>query len=534
MAARAFLLLLIATLTAGPTAAEEAPQIPDGARVGSVTLERQNVFDTSDPETSGGFYRFFNRFHVMTREGTIEKQLLFEPGEVFDPRLLEESERVLRRNKFFFDASITPALNDDGEVDVTVVTRDVWTLMPEIQISRSGGENTTVLGIEESNLFGYGHRVLITRSEDVDRVSRAFEYTNPQIGKTWITTQFRVADNSDGDTLLFNLFKPFHVLDARRAGGFTLFEDERREALYNLGNEAAEYRQVRERYTAFAGISAGLQNGWVRRWTAGVTYDDYVFTEVASPILPQAIPEDRRLIYPYVGIEILEDRFQKASNRNQMERSEDFYMGTRVAATLGWSDTSFDADRDALVYSLSGNYSLGSLDAKALLLSAVARGRHENGRAANATVGINARYYSTQSDKRLFFAVVNASAGDNLDLDNPIEIGGDTGLRGYPLRYQSGDSRFLLTLEQRYFTDWYPFSLFRIGGAVFFDAGRVWGDNPLGGENLGWLTDVGFGLRFAPTRIGTRKIVHLDVAFPLNGDPTIDSVQILLELKRSF
>ena len=534
MSARATILILAATIASTSARAEETTSIPAGARVGSVTLERHNVFDTSDPETSGGFYRFFNRFHVVTREGTVEKQLLFAPGETFDPRLLEESERVLRRNKYFFDARITPAVNDDGEVDITVATRDVWTLMPEIQLSRSGGENKTVIGVEESNLFGYGHRVLLTRSEDVDRVTRAFEYTNPQLGRSWVTAQLRIAENSDGNSRLFNLFKPFHVLDARRAGGFAIFEDTRREALYNLGDEAAEYYKERNRYSVFAGLSKGLINGWVRRWTAGLTYDDNVFAEVPDPVLPQAVPEDRRLIYPYIGFEILEDRFQKSSNRNQMERSEDFYLGTRFAATLGWSDTSFDADRDALIYRLSGNYGLGSLDAKALLLSAVASGRHEDGRAANTTVSLNARYFSTQSEKRLFFAVLNATVGSNLDLDNPVEVGGDTGLRGYPLRYQSGDSRLLLTVEQRYFTDWYPFNLFRIGGAVFLDTGRVWGDEPLGGQSLGWLTDVGFGLRFAPTRIGTRKIVHLDIAFPLDGDPSIDGVQILLEAKRSF
>ena len=134
----------------------------------------------------------------------------------------------------------------------------------------------------------------------------------------------------------------------------------------------------------------------------------------------------------------------------------------------------------------------------------------------------------------MFFATLNATAGQNLDLDNPVEVGGDTGLRGYPLRYQSGDSRVLFTVEQRYFTDWYPFRLFRVGGAVFVDVGRTYGDDPLGGPNLGWLKDVGFGFRFAPTRLGTKKVIHLDVAFPLDGDPSIDSVQLLLEAKRSF
>ena len=42
-------------------------------------------------------------------------------------------------------------------------------------------------------------------------------------------------------------------------------------------------------------------------------------------------------------------------------------------------------------------------------------------------------------------------------------LGGDNGLRGYPLRYQAGTSRALLTLEERYYTGWYPFHLFYVG-----------------------------------------------------------------------
>ena len=92
----------------------------------------------------------------------------------------------------------------------------------------------------------------------------------------------------------------------------------------------------------------------------------------------------------------------------------------------------------------------------------------------------------------------------------------------------------LLTVEQRYFTDWYPFRLFRVGGAVFGDVGRVWGNNPAGCQPMGWLKDVGIGLRLAPTRASGRDVIHVDIAFPLDGDPTIDSVQFLIESKRSF
>ena len=518
---------------ASPAGGEEA-KIADGAEVASVTIHRQNIFDLSDDEENNRLYRWINRLHIMTRETVIRRQLLFAEGESFQKQRIEESERILRRNAFLYDASISSKTRTDGSVDVTVRTRDVWTLTPELSLSRSGGENKTIFGLEESNLFGTGQRVLISRTDDVDRVSNSFEFSGRQIGSSRVGFALRSANNSDGHSRLLSITRPFYSLDSRwTAGGFT-YDDKRRSTLYKLGDPVAEYQNERKNYSLFGGWSSGLQNGWVRRWTAGITYDDNVFAATPTPILPVVLPANRKLVYPFVGIEILEDQFEKSANSDQIERSEDFYFGTRVAALLGWSDTQFDADRNAWIYHLSLSNGFGSMDSKALLLSASVDGRRENGRRANAMARFSARYYSRQSIKRVFFAAVNVIAGRNLDLDNPVEVGGDNGLRGYPLRYQSGDSRVLLTVEQRYFTDWYPWRLFRVGGAVFFDAGRVYGNDPLGGQNSGWLTDLGFGLRFAPTRLGTRKIIHLDVAFPLDGDSSIDSVQILLEAKRSF
>jgi len=115
-------------------------------------------------------------------------------------------------------------------------------------------------------------------------------------------------------------------------------------------------------------------------------------------------------------------------------------------------------------------------------------------------------------------------------------LGGDNGLRGYPLRYQSGDRRALLTLEERIYTDWYPFRLFRVGGAVFFDVGRAWGGENANTNtvNPGWLSDVGFGLRILSARSAFGNVWHADVAFPLNPDSNIESVQFLFTGKYSY
>ena len=131
-------------------------------------------------------------------------------------------------------------------------------------------------------------------------------------------------------------------------------------------------------------------------------------------------------------------------------------------------------------------------------------------------------------------ASFQAVASDKLDADQQILLGGDNGLRGYPLRYQTGEHSALLSVEQRFFTNWFPWRLFQVGGAVFFDVGRVWGQDPRGEPTLGTLSDVGFGLRLASPRAGSRQMIHVDLAFPLNRSDSIDAVQLLIESKRAF
>jgi len=537
--------LAVAAFADDGTAEEEPPEADDkkidvaqleadGVIVGNIVLVKSDVFDLTDERENNFLYRLVNKLHIITKDQVIEKQLLLEPGELYSKRLSDESERILRRNRYLYDVAITPTAVRDGAVDLRVSTRDVWTLKPSLSLSRKGGEDKTVLGVHELNLFGRGQTVRIERLEDVDRSSNSFEFGDAHFGDSWVSTDLLLADNSDGHTRRLAIIRPFYALNTPWSAGMTAFDNDQRSTLYDLGESAAEYRHERERYSAFGGWSAGLRDGWVRRYTTGMVLDDNSFSEIVDGTLPSAIPEDRDLLYPFFGLELLQDQFETTRNREQIGETEDFFTGTRFSARFGYSSEKLGADRGALLYAASYSRGFGDIDKTALLVSTWASGREESSGSANALVGISARYYSQQSGKRLFFATIRGVHGHNLDLDNPVELGGDNGLRGYPLRYQSGDASFLFTIEQRYFTNWYPFRLFRVGGAIFADVGRTWGDNPVGSESAGWLRDVGFGFRFAPTRTGTRKILHLDIAFPLDGDATIDDLQILLTSKKTF
>jgi hypothetical protein len=512
-----------------------AQQLEDsGAVIGDILIDPQNIFDLSDPKEDKALFRLANRLHLKTREGVVRQQLLFHPGDRYSQRELEESERILRSARYIYDASVRVIAYHDGRVDIAVTTRDVWTLDPGISFGRKGGKSSFGFELEELNILGTGTSISASHKSNVDRDTNTLEFKDPHLGSSWIALAAKYANNSDGSVRGLSVERPFYSLDAPYAAGFAGLDDDRIESLYDRGDIVDKFRDRARSATLYGGWSRGLLNGWTTRWTVGATYDDEQFRAEPSWTGASLVPQDRRLVYPWIGFDLIQNDFEKLRNRDQIGRTEDFYLGTRVSAKLGWADTAFGSDRRALIFYGAAGHGISAGESSTMLFSTSVSGRVEDGDLRNAVFNGAVRYYLQQSRKRLFFATLDASVGDNLDLDNQVLLGGDSGLRGYPLRYQAGDSRALLTLEQRYFTDWYPFRLFRIGGAAFFDVGRTWGESPVSAPSLGLLKDVGFGLRIGNSRSGLGNVIHVDVAFPLDGDSSISGVQFVVETKQRF
>jgi len=226
---------------------------------------------------------------------------------------------------------------------------------------------------------------------------------------------------------------------------------------------------------------------------------------------------------------------QTALNLDQIGRTEDLPFGKRYALELGWAATAYGSDRDAAMVRAEASRGFHVGDNRSLFLASSLTSRIEDGSARDALLSGYLRYYWQTSPRSTFFALLTGQVGHELDADHELLLGGDNGLRGYPLRYQTGSGLAMLTIEQRYYTKYSIWKLARIGGAVFFDMGRTWGESAFGPTaGLGLLKDIGFGLRLDNTRSGLANVLHLDIAFPLDGDPSIDQVQILVQSKRSF
>jgi hypothetical protein len=525
----------------------ETPGIPSdaeletsGAVFGTIVINNENIFDLSDPKDDYKLFRLANRLHHRTRPSVIRKQLLFREGARYSRRLMDESERILRANSYFYDAWIRVTGYHDGRVDVKVTTRDVWTLNPGFNLSRAGGSTSTGVQLSDISIFGSGVEVKLAHSHTIDRTTNQILVFDQHAfgGSTQVALNY--ANNSDGHTREFTLQQPFYSLqqpyyplDARRAVGVAGTDDLQTDSLWDLGQIIDQFSDTHKGASLFYGWSPGLQNGWVHHWTTGLTYDEHIFGPVSSWTGVTDIPPDRRFLYPWLQFDMLSDDYLRMWNHDQIARTEDFYLGSSFRVRAGYADSSMGSSQSALIFqsaAFRGFESAGST----LLLAGDFSGRVTHGDLYNGVADASVRYYVEQSRNWLFFTTVAATQGWRLDLDNQILLGGDNGLRGYPLRYQDGTGRVLFTVEQRYFTDWYLFRLLRVGAAVFFDAGDVWGQAPLATSNYSWLKDAGFGLRFGNARSGLGNVVHVDLAFPLNTGFNVKTVELLIVTQQTF
>jgi len=505
------------------------------AKVGQIRIIGENIFDLCIPQEDRWLYRMANAIHITTKPYVIEAQLLLAPGDTYSKQRVEESERLLRSNRYLKDAEITPRQYQDGTVDLDVRTKDVWTLVPSIKFGRSGGVNTGGVALREFNLLGRGKSIAFSYQSEVDRDSTTLRYFDRNLLASRYRLLAEYSDTSDGFAQQLNFAKPFYALDVRRAGGFAANNVRQTESVYDLGKITSAFEHSFDRYSAYLGWSPGLQNNWVRRLTTGVAYDNHEFGPPPDSLYPTTeLPPDREFLYPYIGMQWLSNDFEKTRNFDHMNRVEDRYLGRHFSFRIGYS--SVDAGSTANAWHLSGGYgdTVYRSSSSTVVLSGQLAGRVEEGTAQNMKLIFGGRYDIRLSPKQLFHVGMTGTYGVNLDLDNPTYLGGDNGLRGYPLRYQSGDKSLLVTLEQRIFTDWYPFRIFNIGAAVFLDTGRTWGDGPSDNTNLGWLSNVGAGLRIGNTRSSIGSMLHIDLAFPLNGEDDISNVQLVIKAKAGF
>jgi len=516
---------------------ELAATIPHRSIIGSIRIQRLSVFDLEDPEEDKWLYRAANRFHSLTREKVIRDQLLMATGDEFNLARLKESERILRELKFIYDASVRPWRWCGDVVDIEVITRDIWTFTPTVSFSRSGGQDSYALGFRDTNFLGTGKQIVLRAESDEERSGTTFIYKDPALlGSRW-RLRLGITDNDDGFNHSLFVVRPFFSVYEQWSAGTQLQQFELEEKIWFRGDEVEEFDHEGELYRVFGGIAGEIREDHrVGRWLAGYHFETNDFSFSDSSIPPAELPDNRDYSYPFFGYQSVEDEYTEIINVNYLGRTEDFFTGESYQWTLGWSGETLGATRDQIA--LDARYSNTLLANAAHLWTA---GTSVSGfwsfddeSFENLWWSASSRYHMKQSEKWALSGRLRLDYTDGLTGDRQLTLGGSNGLRGYEQHYQVGERSFVFNLEQRYYSDWHPFRLVRVGAAAFFDVGRAWFNNRDNGSNGDVLADVGVGLRFNSSRADKSSVLHVDFAFPLVKDHDVDSFQFLVSIKDTF
>lgn len=135
------------------------------------------------------FKKAGNTLHKQTRTKIIENLLLFKRNEPFDSLLVNESERLIRLQKYVRDVFVyaAPTSRTRDSADVYITVADIWSIVPAYTRSSS----SINVGITDNNVLGYGHAFHADNQKS--RISTAsitqISYYVPNIGSSYISSR---------------------------------------------------------------------------------------------------------------------------------------------------------------------------------------------------------------------------------------------------------------------------------------------------------------------------------------------------------
>jgi hypothetical protein len=198
-----------------------------------ITLDPFGYSDTDTIRKPGNWgERAGNRLHLKTKKLAIKNLLLFKKNSHYDLLKIEESERIIRAQKFVNRVSIAEELVSEksDSIDINIRVLDSWSIIPKLSIS--GSQNS--LGLNERNILGIGHQFdyKFTNRLSDGKNANSLIYTVPNIRNSFINTVLKYQINLDNyyeKSIIFS--RPFYSPLAKWAAGISLDQQFRKDTL---------------------------------------------------------------------------------------------------------------------------------------------------------------------------------------------------------------------------------------------------------------------------------------------------------------
>lgn len=198
-----------------------------GKQIRNIEIKQLDVFGPSVTDTvtrnKNWTQKLGNSLHISTHKSALKTYLFFEEGEMIDPYLLSDNERIFRTIPNIQDARIyiVPVEGNPDLVDVQIVTKDVWPIGVGLEVFDYLYGNVSLWS---NNMLGMGHQLKYTAYYNSDtRLDRNYgykaEYRIPNIGNTFTTLELKHEDTWNQLTTRVHLSRNFIVPSMLFGGG---------------------------------------------------------------------------------------------------------------------------------------------------------------------------------------------------------------------------------------------------------------------------------------------------------------------------
>ncbi len=489
----------------GPPRSVWAQVTAPGKIIASIRVVREDVFPKIDRKPEF-LYRWANELHIVTKEQVIKSDLLFEEGDPFDLELVRESERRLRRLPYIGQAEITVAPATGDSVDVTVTTRDQWTTLVSSIFTRGGGRTVFGGALEEFNLLGHGKQVFLEGRHEPEGTTWTLRYDDPQLfGSRW-TNREAFVTGPFIKSAFATIVRPFFSPDTKWAGGASVSASDVTVREFDRGLEINRFVSESRGVQLFVNRAFG-ERYRKRRLRLAYSFQDRDISDLGD--LTNSTPSDELIHRLSAGLSLEDLAFVEETQLDKFVRVEDITLGSRSSLAVG--RTGLPVPEGVRRFELSASHSrvLHPSPGQYLSVGIGFQTLFER----DTITSLRLRYYNKSLPRQTVAFNVEFAYNDNPEVATPFILGGDTGLRGYPAREFSGNKKFLLNLENRFFP---PINILTVafGGVLFLDAGTVWKE----GEAIDFSElnfSAGFGLRLGYTKSPDARVGRIDFALPL-------------------
>lgn len=514
---------------------------PAGKRIGRLLVVTLPPFGQE-----ATWLEWANWLHVDSKAGVIAREILLRPGEPWQQDEVDETQRKLRDPMFASVAVIVPVRPADGgdpaTVDLLMVNRDIFSLRLNSNYELQQGQLTYLaLSASENNFLGRRKLAALTFTMDQASIALGPLYIDKNL--LGHRLDFRVrggpiinrdSGHIEGSDAAITLSQPLWSLKSKwswSVGATRANTVERSfrgtslrtfDAGVTAEDDRVPWRYRLHRWSVTGGVTRAWGDRFAQRLTLGYDLSSArpsvqadlvaatppaVLDEFAAKVLPRS----ERAGVASISYEIFSARYRDYVDIDVFDLAEDVRLGPRLALGLGAALRSLGSDRSFGRASIDGGWTLPWGGDGLASLSGSISTRLDAGAAIDRSAAASLRVVSPATRAGRLVGEVRLAGLFREHGNRFLTLGGDSGLRGFPVGAFAGERRVVGQLEARTRSARLVLGM-RWGLVGFYDVGHA-------ADTLRALVlqqDVGFGLRGLTPQL-SREVFRFDLAVPLTG-----------------